>query len=169
MIEVYKNFLPQSSFDNLINTVYDIKFPWCRENIIDPNYFDKFELLCDKRLNSQFSHRLYGNHQPLSEYFDILNPFINKLRIKALVTAKINYNPVWNEVVEHIYHTDNPYNCKTAVFYLNSNDGYTAFETGEKIPSTSNMIAIFDSGINHTGTTCTDVSGRYVLNLNYFT
>jgi hypothetical protein len=51
---------------------------------------------------------------------------------------------------------------------VNSNDGYTKFETGEIVESVANRIVIFDSDVKHTGTTCTNALGRFVVNLNYW-
>ena len=48
---------------------------------------------------------------------------------------KINLNPTAHKVFEHGYHTDLPIVSNTALFYLNTNDGYTAFETGTKVDS----------------------------------
>ena len=56
----------------------------------------------------------------------------------------------------------------TAVFYVNTNNGYTIFESGEKVSSVENRMVIFDSNILHTGTTCTDERVRCVLNFNYY-
>ena len=66
-------------------------------------------------------------------------------------------------------HTDVPSNfkSKTAVYYVNSNDGYTKFE-GNKIESVANRMIVFDSRINHTGTTCTNTKRRLVINFNYW-
>jgi len=169
-IQVEENFLDAESFDKLYRLVDHPYFPWHKENIIDPAFLGRFDFLCDLKLNTQFTLRLYDNGVVMSKQCPlIMKPFKDKLDIKKLVTAKINYNPVWSDVVEHSYHIDNPLKCKTAVFYLNSNDGYTAFESGEKIQSIANRIVIFDSSKKHTGTTCTDIHGRYVLNINYFT
>jgi hypothetical protein len=56
---------------------------------------------------------------------------------------------------------------KTAVFYLNTNNGYTYFENNEKVLSTENTFVEFDSHIMHGGTTCTDQLKRMMINFNY--
>ena len=73
------------------------------------------------------------------------------------------------EIIEHGYHVDHPYlNAKTASFYLNTCDGYTAFEDNQKVESKENRIVIFNSSKKHTGTSVTNSNRRVVLNLNYF-
>jgi len=38
-----------------------------------------------------------------------------------------------------------------------------------KLDSLKNRIVIFDSNLEHTGTSCTNQFGRLVINFNYFT
>ena len=57
--------------------------------------------------------------------------------------------------------------CKTAVLYLNTNNGYTKFKTGEQVESVENRLVLFDGNVQHAGTTCTDKRYRAVFNLNF--
>ena len=68
----------------------------------------------------------------------------------------------------HGYHTDFPFECKTAIFYINSNNGLTLFKNGQIIESVENRMVIFNSQLEHTGTTSTDTKNRIVVNFNYF-
>ena len=56
----------------------------------------------------------------------------------------------------------------TAIYYLNTNNGFTKFENGDKVNSVANRIVIFDSNLKHTGTSCTDSYARLLINFNYF-
>jgi hypothetical protein len=58
-------------------------------------------------------------------------------------------------------------NAKTAVFYCDTNNGFTKLINGDVIKSIENKILIFDAEIMHTGTTCTDKPRRTVINFNY--
>jgi hypothetical protein len=53
--------------------------------------------------------------------------------------------------------------------YINDNNGYTEFDTGEKVKSVQNRVVIFKNGLLHQGVSCTDVAKRLVLNINYET
>ena len=69
------------------------------------------------------------------------------------------------------YHIDQG-NCndipwKTAILYMNTNDGYTEFESGEIVESVANRVVIFSGTKMHRGTTCTDAKRRVVMNINY--
>ena len=72
-------------------------------------------------------------------------------------------------IIRHGFHVDVPtdYDSKTAILYLNTNNGYTEFENGQRVESVANRLVVFDSALKHTGTTCTDQKRRIVLNLNY--
>ena len=57
--------------------------------------------------------------------------------------------------------------CLISIFYINTNNGYTYFETGEKIKSVENRLITFDNKLKHYGTTSTNTQTRIVLNLCY--
>ena len=57
---------------------------------------------------------------------------------------------------------------KTAIYYVNTNNGYTKFKkNNKKIISEKNKLIIFDNDLEHTGSTCTDDRLRVVINFNY--
>ena len=89
-----------------------------------------------------------------------------------LSRAKLNINYNTETIFEHGYHNDcaksHMHMFESAVFYLNTNDGYTCFEDGTKIESVENRFVAFDSSLKHSGTTCTNEKSRIVLNINYF-
>ena len=58
----------------------------------------------------------------------------------------------------------------TAIYYVNTNNGYTLFKDGNlKVDSVGNRIVIFDSCKLHKAVSCTDEKRRVVINFNYFT
>ena len=50
---------------------------------------------------------------------------------------------------------------------MNTNNGYTTFKDGTKVDSVANRMIIFDSELDHTGTTCTDQKSRVIINFNF--
>jgi len=115
---------------------------------------------------------VYDNHRIWEEHtFNMMLPLLNKLEIRAILRVKLNLLFRTNEIIEHGFHTDYTppmKGSKTAVFYVNSNNGYTKLKNGTIIKSEENKIAIFDGETEHTGTTCTDEEFRVVVNINYF-
>jgi len=168
MIEICENFLDQYQFNEFKDVILDKNFPWFATEIILDKDLDEFNFLADPKYNFQLSHLFYLKGVPCSEFFYILQPFTEILNMDALISAKINLNPCTDTIVEHSYHVDNTIkSCTTAVFYLNTNNGYTTFETGDKVFSNENTLVKFPVRIKHSGSSCTDTKYRLVMNLNY--
>lgn len=155
MIEIIDDFLTNDEFNQIYNLVSDLEFPWF------------FGVVTNQSKYCQFTHCFYQNDEPLA-YFKYVRFLRSKLQMRSLVRIKVNINPWTENLVEHTdaWHIDYP-DITTAILYLNTNNGYTMFETGEKVSSIKNRLVKFDSNIKHTGTTCTDEPGRLVLNINY--
>tara|TARA_B100000131_G_scaffold224717_1_gene216323 strand:- start:899 stop:1396 length:498 start_codon:yes stop_codon:yes gene_type:complete len=155
-MKVIDNFLSEYEFNTLRDYITSTDFPWY------------FGLVTSDSKIAQFVHTFYVNDAPTPTW-----PHISFLRAKlnmaALVRIKVNLNPRTETLQVHrdAFHIDYP-DITTAVFYLNTCDGYTLFEDGPKVNSVENRIVIFDSNMRHTGTSCTDKSGRLVMNINYF-
>ena len=117
----------------------------------------------------QFFHMFYNASHVTSPAFDILEPLLSKLNYKSLVRIKLNLNPYSQKLICSEYHRDQSFDCKVAIYYLNTNNGYTQFKEGEKkINSVKNRMIFFDSDALHRGTNSTDCKNRLVLNFNYF-
>ena len=72
-----------------------------------------------------------------------------------------------NENIVSGLHCDMEYDGTTAIFYLNSNNGYTVFKDGEKVESVANRIVKFPTLKEHSGVSCSDSKRRAVINFNY--
>ena len=158
MITVTDNFLTEEEFKNIIN-IYHPKFiPWSFQDVVHDT-----EFIGDPIDNWQLSYMVL----PDCIFYNCLMPLFDKMDMDVHFRVKLNLNPRTSAVTEHGYHIDIPVPSKTAIFYLNTNDGYTKFETGEKVESVANRLVVFPSNIKHTGTTCTNNKARLVLNINY--
>ena len=158
MITIKDNFLDAEKFEN-IHASFNPKFiPWSYQEVVHET-----ESLVPDIDNFQFSYTIL----PDTIFYGCLIPLFDKMDMDVHFRLKINLNPKAHKVFEHGYHIDINIPSKTAIFYLNTNDGYTAFETGEKVESVANRLVVFDSHIKHTGTTCTNQKARLVLNINY--
>lgn len=160
--EVIDNYLPDADFTRIQRTLMGPDFPWYLNNNIirptDPFHKNDFQLV----------HALYNQPAQASPFLQVLDPLIGAINPKALIRIKANLGPITAEHYETGYHNDYPFPCKTACFYINTNNGYTKFETGEVVESVANRLMIFDSNMRHTGATQTDEKVRVVLNLNFF-
>lgn len=161
--EVKENFLDQRSFQLIKDTMLGNDFPWYYNG-------NKVSVEGSGPYDFQFTHNFYNGFNITSDYFPILEPFIEAIKPAAIVRIKANLTPRTPERVVYGYHTDYP-NAKllrTAVLYINSNDGATVFENGEEFKSVENRFVVFDSDSIHSGTSCTDEKVRCLININYY-
>jgi len=164
MFEVIDNFLDKEIFKEIQKDIlWNTHFPW---------YFSEYNDYCgEKGLDKgKYTHIFYGNNNPNSKYYDLLLPIIEKLKCVSLITIKINSNSYSDKIIEGTYHVDHDHKgTKTAIYYLNTNDGYTKFkENKKKINSVENRMVVFDSNLEHLGTNTTNNKRRLVLNFNYY-
>lgn len=124
--------------------------------------------------NYQFYHILYTqpNNPYVSDHISLIYPISEKLNVKQPLRIKANLTPITPELVVYGLHTDFDWNgngnvFKTAIYYVNSNNGYTVFENGDRVDSVANRICIFNGNIRHSGTSCTDQRFRCVINFNF--
>jgi hypothetical protein len=157
-INVIENFLKKDDLNNLKNQFLSNTFPW---------YFQDFKVEKNDG-DFQYTHLFFDNNRINSNYFDLIEPFLSLLNIKSIVRIKLNLTTRENKIKKFKFHTDFDFNCKTAIFYLNTNNGKTIFKNKKEIESVENRIVMFSSNLEHTGTTHTDTQYRMVLNLNYF-
>jgi hypothetical protein len=160
-MKVINNFLKKEDLLKIQSTLLnDVYFPWYLQNGVS--------YLGDGHI--QFTHVFYNEKINTKEtYFLLLKPILDKLKIKKLLRIKANLISKTHKLIQHDYHMDyNDIICTTAIFYINSNDGYTIFKKNKKIiKSKENKFIYFKSNLEHAGTTCTDEKVRVVINFNY--
>lgn len=156
-IQIIDNFLPDDYFNYLQNLMLNSDFPWFRNNLI--NY--------DGDGNRQFTHTLYKDNQVQSYLYEKFDQFIQAVNPLSVLRLKANLLPATGEIKEFGLHVDFNQICATSILYMNTNNGYTRFENGDKVASVANRFVVFPSYFAHAGTTCTDEHDRVVLNFNY--
>lgn len=126
----------------------------------------------DQLWNKQFIHSFFNRsqlHQVNSKDLEVVDLFSKYLDPYVWLRVRANLTMSTDKIHPYAFHNDT--NCPapwtTAVFYLNSNNGMTLFDTGEEVKSKENRIVIFDGTRMHAGTTHTDSKHRMVVNLNY--
>jgi hypothetical protein len=163
-VKIIDNFLSIEEADKIEQEFTHPFFPWYYSSSINP----EFDHLQEKPNHQfQFVHTFYFKHKIMSNAWPTLEPLIEKMKIKSLVRVKANCIPMTENIITHGFHIDYKDNL-TAIYYVNSNNGFTEFETGEKIESSKNRLIIFSSNIKHRGTTSTDAHCRMNININYF-
>lgn len=172
MIEIIDNFLDATNFNTIKNFIDNPKLSWTRGRMLPENL-----ILCNKEQNFQDGYILYCNGNYILSELEILFPILKKLQTKVLLKAKINktYPTEKNTIIG--WHTDitkehwaidkNP---MTAIYYINTNDGYTIIKENEKenfINCVENRIVIFDACLKHTAVTCSKSEYKLLVNINF--
>ena len=164
MYKIIDNCLDQETFLTLKNTLLGADFPW----YLNSSKVFKNSVVPEK-YNYQFTHTFYHNYAGSSDWLKVIIPLVTVINPAAIVRIKANLTPLTSSIITYDFHVDEPWFIgKTAIYYVNTNNGYTEFENGQRIESVENRLVIFNSDTLHTGTSCTDEKVRCVLNLNYF-
>lgn len=164
-IVVVDDFLDDTSFESSYDLLMNDMFPWYyNDHVVFPG-----------ESHFQFTHVFFRKNKVNSEtYYDnLIYPFfIKKLDPFAIYSIKANLKLQTEKLIEYPLHTDYSYETSriedvvTAIYYVNTNNGYTIFEDGTKVKSVRNRMILFDGKIKHAGTSCTDEKTRCVINFN---
>ena len=158
-MKVINNFLKNKEvFKDIQNILLGDNFPY---------YYNDHTARPTDKSDYFFVHTLYDDDQQQSTYFNrILMPIIGHLEYTYLQRAKIN---CYTKKAKHIktgMHVDRPTKHTVALFCVNTNNGYTLFENGEKVVSVENQLVVFDGSIKHCSVAQTDENLRVNININ---
>jgi len=183
-MEIKDNFLKQEEFDKIQKimmgeVVVKPDFPWFyRSGSVHKADVDNFTFIHffyyhpDNLRPSTHEQKIHiperGSIQYLLPILQIIEPMV-LWRIKAKLV------PRTQNIVTNTFHVDT-YDISeekskrwtTAIFYMNTNNGYTEFEDGTKVESVANRMVTFPANIKHRGTSCSDKNVRMVINFYYF-
>ena len=169
--KVLDNFLDQDSF---LEVKKFITSPRCQWRFVD------FIAHKDKRDNDKdgyFIHSFTDRHpETLEERFQVSPNFTILSKLMKRIKEDISYKNVLR-VRSSLYprrHTQNPdpmhvdytFPHTVCIFYVNTNNGYTMFDDGEKVSSLENRLLIFNGSEKHCSVVQTDTSGRFIININ---
>jgi hypothetical protein len=160
-VKIQDNFLDKETFNNIQSLMMHNDFDWYYSPVITHEKLNRKEF--------QFNHIFYLKGSPRNSY-SVVDPIVKKINPFCLVRIKANLLTITPNIKEYDFHTDykDKQNLTTAIFYINTCNGYTLFKDGTKIESVANRLISFDSSLEHTGTSCTDENIRVVINFNYF-
>ena len=163
------NFLDIESFHKIQTKLLSEEIHWHYHNYTDNVYQDNNQFY--------FSHHFYELNIWSSPFAEILEPLLLKIKPVSIHSIRANLMARTSEIVESNFHSDlkefipdedRLSQWTTAIFYINSNNGYTKLSDGTVVESKSNRLLTMSSNIEHLGTTCTDQKRRVVINLNYY-
>ena len=158
-MRIEDDFLSQEDLDKLDSIISSYHFPW---------FFQKNQTWDDDPF---FCHTLYHADEPRSEFYKpVQNIFKKYMKWTSMYRLNVNLCPKISSTSN--FHTDtngkdNEEVMTTAVFYLNTNNGYTEFENGDRVDSVQNRLVTFPTNTLHRAVGQTDKDKRVVLNFNY--
>ena len=160
-MKIYKNLLSEIESKQIEELLCSSNFPWYLNKIFHDEDISP-------KINLQMTHSFYQNDMFNSQFKEIVELVKDKINWFSLVRVKANLLFRTDNIIEHGMHCDYiAKNLKTAIYYVNTNNGYTKFKSGKKINSERNKFIEFNSREEHTGSTCTDNDTRIVINFNY--
>ena len=122
-----------------------------------------------------FIHTFYEGIAPQSPFFERLHSILELLQPTSIMKIRANLITRLPNIVENPFHSDlselseeKQKQWMTSIFYVNTNDGYTMFEDGTKVESVANRMLSFPANMKHTGTSCTNIQTRILINFNYY-
>ena len=170
-MKIIDNFLPDYQFKQIQSIFLGDEFSWYWNDTIVFPYEDGYN-----PKDYQFTHTIFDRRPPWngsnSDYYQSLKhtSLFTLLGTNEFHRIKANLNPrtIFNKSGGwHVDVEGYPQIKNTAVYYLNTCNGYTKFKKGGKVKSVENRIVIFDSSLKHAGYTCTDQKRRVVINFNW--
>lgn len=157
-VTIMDNVLPTNTADEIERFVGGSDFPW----------FYTPGIVFKNTSGYYFTHMLYVENRIYSDFFHLVEPLLAIIKPRSIYRIKVNLYPPTDTIVEHGLHVDyNWDDIHTAVYYVNTNDGYTGIEDGTKIDSIKNRLAILKPMVPHTSSTSTKTQ-RITINFNWF-
>ena len=169
-LRIIDNCVPEKEFQKIFEIFMTRTMYWHFDNIVD----------YDDDGKSQFTHLFFTNTDGIvSPFWNDLLPIIKPLSAEVFIRVKANLTLRTKNHEESKFHYDTFFSNSrledgtpigyTAIYYVNTNNGYTLFKSGEKVNSVANRLVIFENHKLHKAVSCTDEKIRVVINFNYFT
>ena len=163
-MQVIDNFLDEEYFQYLYDKITDqMNFGWQFQTQVATH--DQAEEL--SLHHYYFVHSLYYDYKIESEHYEDFHHLFRELKVQFLHRARCLL--FVNQGVQHIHdrHIDTPCTSNTALIYMNTNDGFTEFEDGERVDSVKNRLLVFDGSVLHSSSTPTNTKDRMLLSVTY--
>jgi len=159
--EVKDNFLPKENLNILKKEIFNSYFPWYFQEKININHKND-----EKDLSYYMTHNVFLDNTPSSYWNLFTKNLLFFIPYSKVIRVVVNLYPRSEKININELHVDYPYEHKSALFSLNTCDGFTSFEN-KKIDSKENRILFFEGHKKHASSTCTNAKARFNININY--
>jgi hypothetical protein len=166
-VQIFNNFLDQEVFLEIKKFIMSPRCQWRyvsyiahkdgRDNDNDGYFVHSFK---------DCHPQTFEDRYPESPHFPLIAKILDKIKYQNILRIRSSLYPRRDVQKPDPFHIDYDFPHKVCIFYVNTNNGYTMFENGEKIPSVENQLATFDGNEKHCSVVQTDTSARYIVNIN---
>ncbi len=157
-MNIYKNFINKDYSNKIYKTLLDQNFPW---------YYFPHQVETSNKDTSYMNHTFVLDGKENSREIFLIEPILSKLKAKKVLNVRANLcfkRPSYCSW--HVDKFSDNLKHKTAIYYVNTNNGYTEFKD-KKVKCIQNQIVIFDAYLKHRAKIQTDKDARIVINFNY--
>ena len=166
-LQIFNNFLEPEVFLEIKKFIMSPRCQWRYVNYIAhkdgrDNDSDGYFVHSFKDCHPQ----TFEDRYPESPHFPLIAKILDKIKYQNILRIRSSLYPRRDVQKPDPFHIDYDFPHKVCIFYVNTNNGYTMFENGEKIPSVENQLATFDGNEKHCSVVQTDTSARYIVNIN---
>ena len=166
-VQIFNNFLDQEVFLEIKKFIMSPRCQWRYVNYIAhkdgrDNDNDGYFVHSFKDCHPQ----TFEDRYPESPHFPLIAKILDKIQYQNILRIRSSLYPRRDVQKPDPFHIDYNFPHRVCIFYVNTNNGYTMFENGEKIPSVENQLATFDGSEKHCSVVQTDTPARYIVNIN---
>ena len=166
-VQIFNNFLDQEVFLEIKKFIMSPRCEWRYVNYIAhkdgrDNDNDGYFVHSFKDCHPQ----TFEDRYPESPHFPLIAKILDKIQYRNILRIRSSLYPRRDVQKSDPFHIDYNFPHRVCIFYVNTNNGYTMFENGEKIPSVENQLATFDGSEKHCSVVQTDTPARYIVNIN---
>ena len=168
--KIIENYLGKEENDKMKEAMLDRRFPWSINAKTGRPDLDGFGV---SPHDNQVCHYFVDKNTVTSQHLNVIQKLTNKFNARAIHRIKANCELGRDKAWESRFHYDQEYKDKlpmhqvtNAIYYLNTNNGYTEFKDGTKVESVCDRLLIFPNNLLHRGVSQTDCMYRIVINFN---
>ena len=166
-VQIFNNFLDQEVFLEIKKFIMSPRCQWRYVNYIAhkdgrDNDNDGYFVHSFKDCHPQ----TFEDRYPESPHFPLIVKILDKIQYQNILRIRSSLYPRRDVQKPDPFHIDYNFPHRVCIFYVITNNGYTMFENGEKIPSVENQLATFDGSEKHCSVVQTDTPARYIVNIN---
>ena len=168
-MKLIENFLPEPLHKGLCNIMWSRNFTWLNETTDITHNNDIYlpqKIDFDTKIKQQHYLFTLEPEKKFSEYFDqIMFPIMGRINFTSIQRAWVNNYICYPEPTKYCFHRDERYPHTVYLYSLNTCNGYTEFESGEKFYSKANSMLVFDGLKKHRPVSQTDTPIRTNINI----